>query len=248
MYGMGGMTPDQRRTWLDQTFFAGIAEAKRPAKFIYRAPLSANTGSGGTTSEENDRLTRSQIESLSKNITGPIYVEFKHNWSHAHSSPDLFHVHGGPLSDAYWNPAPTRHKVVWTMRNEDMFILRWEQPDFVREFVKGVTVNGAFHSNASETISSEDRKTSVVYGTDEQGWSKKRGVKTFTICTFQNFRGLMKISNLTSLNPRGVHVRDSSKVVQGSACEFLDKRDGLGTNSDGFKGGNSSTEISPMRI
>jgi hypothetical protein len=63
-------------------------------------------------------------------------VEFKHNWSHAHSSPDLFMVHGGPLSDAYWNPPPTRHKVGWTMRNEDMFILRWGQPDFVREFVR----------------------------------------------------------------------------------------------------------------
>lgn len=133
---MGGMTPEQRRMWLDKTFFAGIAEAKRPAKFIYRAPLSANTGSGGTTSEENDRLTRAQIESLSKNITGPVYVEFKHNWSHAHSTPDLFHVHGGPLSDAYWNPKPTRHKVVWTMRNEDMYILRWGQPDFVRDFIQ----------------------------------------------------------------------------------------------------------------
>jgi hypothetical protein len=133
---MGGMTPEQRRDWLDRTFFAGIAEAKRPAKFIYRAPLSANTGSGGTTNEENDRRSRAQIESLSKNTTGPVYVEFKHNWSHAHSSPDLFMVHGGPLSDAYWNPPPTRHKVVWTMRNEDMFILRWGQPDFVREFVQ----------------------------------------------------------------------------------------------------------------
>jgi len=133
---MGGMTPDQRRDWLDQTFFAGIAAAKRPAKFIYRAPLSANTGSGGTTSEENDRRSRAQIESLTNNITGPVYVEFKHNWSHAHSSPDLFHVHGGPLSAAYWNPPPARHKVVWTMRNEDMYILRWGQPDFVREFVQ----------------------------------------------------------------------------------------------------------------
>ncbi|MGL5019182.1 MAG: hypothetical protein ACRDBP_13690, partial [Luteolibacter sp.] len=133
---MGGMSPEQRRKWLDDTFFAGIAEAKRPTKFIYRAPLSANTGSGGTTSEENDRLTRGQIESLSKNITGPVYVEFKHNWSHGHSSPDLFMVHGGPLSDAYWNPKPTKHKVVWTMRNEDMYILRWGQPDFVREFIQ----------------------------------------------------------------------------------------------------------------
>lgn len=133
---MGGMTPDQRRDWLDQTFFAGIAAAKRPAKFIYRAPLSANTGSGGTTSEENDRRSRGQIDSLTNNITGPVCVEFKHNWSHALSSPDLFMVHGGPLSDAYWNPPPTRHKVVWTMRNEDIYILRWGQPDFVREFIQ----------------------------------------------------------------------------------------------------------------
>jgi len=133
---MGGMTPDQRREWLAKTFFAGIAEAKRPAKFIYRAPLSANTGSGGSTSEENDLRTRAQIESLSNNIAGPVYVEFKHNWSHAHSSPDLFIVHGGKLSDVYWNPPPTRYKIVWTMRNEDMFILRWGQPDFVRAFVR----------------------------------------------------------------------------------------------------------------
>jgi hypothetical protein len=133
---MGGMTPDQRRAWLDKTFFAGIAAAKRPAKFVYRAPLSAGTGSGGSTSEENDRRSRAQIESLTNNITGPVFVEFKHNWSHAHSSPDLFHVHGGPLSDGYWNPPPTRHKVVWTMRNEDIFVLRWGQPDFVREFIQ----------------------------------------------------------------------------------------------------------------
>lgn len=133
---MGGMTPDLRRAWLEQTIFAGIADARRPARFIYRAPLSANTGSGGTTSEENDRRTRAQIESLTRNITGPVFVEFKHNWSHALSSPDLFIVHGGKLSDAYWAPPPTRHKIVWTMRNEDIFVLRWGQPDFVREFVR----------------------------------------------------------------------------------------------------------------
>lgn len=136
---MGGMTPDERRDWLDRTVIAGIAQAKRPAKFIYRAPLSAGPDSGGTTSEENDRRSRAQVESLTKNagtnITGPVYVEFKHNWSHAYSSPELFIVHGGKLSDAYWNPAPTRHKVVWTMRNEDIYILRWGQPDFVREFI-----------------------------------------------------------------------------------------------------------------
>ena len=174
---MGGMTPDQRRDWLDQTFFAGIGEAQRPARFIYRAPLSANTGSGGTTSEENDRRSRAQIESLTDNITGPIYVEFKHNWSHAHSSPDLFHVHGGPLSDAYWNPPPTRHKVVWTMRNEDMYILRWGQPDFVREFIQrqdgkdyvgGAIIGSECYIPALDYISKEGAHKNWQYAFERQ--------------------------------------------------------------------------------
>ncbi len=141
---MGGQTPDERRQWLDASFFAGIAAAKRPIKFIYRAPLSADTRSGGTTSEENDRLTRAQIEGLktNANIIPPVFTEFKYNWSHGHSSPNLFIVHGGKLSDAYWNPPPKNHQVVWTVRNEDFYVLRWGAPDFIREFIAN---NGAPH-------------------------------------------------------------------------------------------------------
>lgn len=141
---MGGQTPEERRQWLDDAFFAGIAAAKRPIKFVYRAPLSADTKSGGTTSEENDRLTRKQIEGLrtNPNITPPVFTEFKYNWSHGHSSPHLFIVHGGKLSDAYWNPPPSLHQVVWTVRNEDFYVLRWGAPDFIREFIAN---NGAPH-------------------------------------------------------------------------------------------------------
>ena len=106
---------------------------------------------------------------------------------------------------------------------------------------KGVTVNGAFHSKASVTIAGEDRKTSVVYGTDEQRWSQNRGIKAFTICTFQNFGGVMTISNLTSLNPRGFHVRGWDNVVHAVSCDFLDRRGGHHNNSDGFEGGDGST-------
>jgi hypothetical protein len=159
---MGGQTPDERRDWLEKTFYAGIAAAKRPVKFLYRAPLSADTKNGGSTSAENDRKTRMQIQAQTNNIIGPVYVEFKHNWSHGHSSPDLFIVHGGKLSDAYWNPPPTAHKVVWTMRNEDFFILRWGQPDFVREFetnngadyIGGVIIGSETYIPAQDYISS----------------------------------------------------------------------------------------------
>jgi hypothetical protein len=131
---MGGQIPDERRAWLDRTIFAGMKDANRKIKFVYRAPLSANEGSGGSTSEDNDLHTRQQIEGL--DIDNPAYVEFKYNWSHGHSSPKLFIVHGGKLTDKYKNPLPIKYKYVWTVRNEDFYLLRWGQPDFVREFIK----------------------------------------------------------------------------------------------------------------
>jgi len=106
---------------------------------------------------------------------------------------------------------------------------------------KGVTVNGAFHSKASVTIAGEDRKTSVVHGTEEQAWSQNRGIEPFTICTFQNFGGVMTISNLTSLNPRGYHVRGWDNLVHAVSCDFVDRRGGYHNNSDGFEGGDGST-------
>jgi hypothetical protein len=119
----------------------------------------------------------------------------------------------------------------------------WKIPPEVKQIqiAKGVTVNAAFHSEASVKITGEDRKTSVVYGTPEQAWSKNRDVKAFTICTFQNFGGVMTLSNLTSQDPRGFHVRGWDNVVHVSACDFLDTRDGHGNNSDGFEGGDGST-------
>ena len=38
-------------------------------------------------------------------------------------------------SDEWWNPAPKNYKVVFTIRNEDFFVLRWGQPDFIRELL-----------------------------------------------------------------------------------------------------------------
>ncbi len=119
----------------------------------------------------------------------------------------------------------------------------WQVPPEVKRLLiaKSVTVNGAFHSKGDLLIAGEDRKTSVVYGTDEQRWSQNRSIKAFTICTFQNFGGVLTISNLTSLNPRGFHVRGWDNVVHAGSCDFLDRRGGHHNNSDGFEGGDGST-------
>lgn len=130
---MGGMTPRERQEWMDETIIAGMREANRPVKMIFRAPFSAGLGQGGSTDKATEELTREAIEQLGDDFEGPIWMEIKFNWSHAHSTPDLIKVHGGELKDTYFNPTPENYKVAWMVRNEDFFALRWGQPAFIRE-------------------------------------------------------------------------------------------------------------------
>ncbi|MEW9856402.1 glycoside hydrolase family 20 zincin-like fold domain-containing protein [Novosphingobium sp. M1R2S20] len=132
---MGGMTPQERQAWIDETFIAGMRAAKRPAKMIFRAPLSSDLGQGGSTSVETERLTRRAIEGLD-DFPDPVWLEIKFNWSHAHSSTTLVKTHGGPLNDAYFDPPPANYKVAWMARNEDFYALRWGVPGFIREHIR----------------------------------------------------------------------------------------------------------------
>ena len=131
---MGGMTSAQRRDWADRTLIAGLKAAKRKARLIYRAPLSADKNSGGSTSATTEKITRDAIETMG--TEDDVWIEFKFNWSHGHTSPRLSIVHGGMLTDTYWTPPSDKYKAIWTMRNEDFFVLRWAQPDFIREFIR----------------------------------------------------------------------------------------------------------------
>ena len=133
---MAGMTPQQRQAWIDETIIAGMRAAKRPSKMIFRAPLSADLGQGGSTSVETERMTRSAVERLGKRFDGPIWMEIKFNWSHGHSATKLVKTHGGPLNDAYFNPLPSNYKITWMVRNEDFYALRWGVPSFVREHIR----------------------------------------------------------------------------------------------------------------
>ena len=131
---MGGMNSEQRRDWVDRTLIAGLKAANRKARLIYRAPLSASKKSGGSVSVTTEQITRQAIETMG--MDDPVWIEFKFNWSHGHTSPRLSIVHGGMLTDTYWEPYSDKYKAIWTMRNEDFFVLRWAQPDFIREFIR----------------------------------------------------------------------------------------------------------------
>jgi hypothetical protein len=130
---MGGMDSEQRKDWVDRTLIAGLKAADRKARLIYRAPLSAGLNNGGSVSVTTEKITRDAIENLG--LEDDVWIEFKYNWSHAHSSPKLSIVHGGMLTDTYWEPYSTKYKGVWTMRNEDFFVMRWANTEFIRSFL-----------------------------------------------------------------------------------------------------------------
>ena len=133
--GMAGMTPSERQQWIDEVIIAGMLEAGRPVKLIHRVPFSSGTSSEPGVSANVEELTRAAMERLEERFDGPIWVEVKFNWSHAHSTPELVKVHGGRLGDTYFVPEPKNYKITWQARNEDFFALRWGVPDFVRRHI-----------------------------------------------------------------------------------------------------------------
>lgn len=136
--GMGGMTPLQRQQFVDEVYIAGALDAKktRPVKLIHRVPFSSGLTSGPGVSSDVEKLTRTAMEKLGNQFDGPIWVEMKFNWSHGHSTPHLIKVHGGKLGDTYFKPTPPNYRVVWQVRNEDFFALRWGSPNFVRAHIE----------------------------------------------------------------------------------------------------------------
>ncbi|MFA4922116.1 MAG: hypothetical protein WC611_08310, partial [Candidatus Neomarinimicrobiota bacterium] len=136
--GMGGMTPQERENWMKETIIAGMRLANRKSKLIHRIPFSGSTASLGATTIEMEQITRRGIEQEADLdfIEKPVWASMKFNWSHAHSTPQLIKVHGGKLYGTYFDPEPTKYRIIWTARNEDFFCLRWGVADFVREHIK----------------------------------------------------------------------------------------------------------------
>ncbi len=136
--GMGGMTPQQREDWIKATIIEGMRLADRKSKLLHRIPFSGNTASLGATSIKMEQITRSEIEQEAKLkcFIKPIWASLKFNWSHGHSTTKLIKVHGGKLYGTYFSPEPKDYKIIWTVRNEDFFCLRWGVADFIRAHIK----------------------------------------------------------------------------------------------------------------
>ena len=125
-WGDRQMSPVDREDWIRETFVEGMKQAGRKVKFIHRAVLAGDPHELRRVIDYADLPERT-------------IVEVKFNWSHGHSTPILSLTHAndqGAVMRELWDPKPENYFIAWMIRNEDFFVLRWGDPEFIREHIR----------------------------------------------------------------------------------------------------------------
>ena len=117
---MRGMDVKQKLDWIAGTYFAALKEIGRPIPFILRYWQSEPEPMAAMLDEVKP--------------AGPVYLDIKYNGEHMYSSPKP-HV----LDKLWMELAGKRYRLLWHLRNDCIFILRWGDPDFVRETVRNMS-------------------------------------------------------------------------------------------------------------
>jgi hypothetical protein len=116
---MDDMTAKQKMDWIADTYFAALRQVGRPVPFILRYW------------QAEPEPAVAMLASVQ--YPGPVYLDIKFNGEHLYSSTRP-HV----LDPKWVELAHGRYRLLWHLRNDDLFILRWGDPDFVRETVRNL--------------------------------------------------------------------------------------------------------------
>ncbi|WP_321996642.1 hypothetical protein [Draconibacterium orientale] len=128
-------------------------------------------------------------------------------------------------------------------RQDTCFNYFWNVPPEVKNIVikKNTKVTAGFHTYADCTIEGKDRKTSIIYGTSEQSWANDRKIVAWKYSHILNHGGVLRMNNLSMINPYSFFVRSFDQLAHIKNCDFIDYRGGHHNHSDGFAGGDGST-------
>jgi hypothetical protein len=113
---MDTLTPKQRMDWIADTYFPALAQVGRPVPFILRYWQA-----------DPDAMA-AMLDVV--HYAGPVYLDIKFNGEHMYSS-----VQPHVLDPKWVALAHGRYRLLWHLRNDDLVILRWGDPDFVRSVV-----------------------------------------------------------------------------------------------------------------
>lgn len=121
---MPNMSFEDREKWLWNTYAQGMMDVKkeqpdREITFIHRHWFSSVT----------------DIMSHFSEYDGPFEFSFKYAKAHIYSSPNI------TFEDFLLDELPEGTQSWWNLRNDDMFYLRWGDPEYVKDFILGFDKN-----------------------------------------------------------------------------------------------------------
>jgi len=122
---MGDLSPEKKEKWLFETYGRGVLDAikedqKREIRFIHRHWWS----------DLDNILNTFQPLINKENIT----FDFSFKYSRAHMYSDTNPV----FADSIFETLPEDKKMWCNLRNDDIYMLRWGDPDYVREYILNI--------------------------------------------------------------------------------------------------------------
>ncbi|MDH7568930.1 MAG: hypothetical protein QHJ73_05030, partial [Armatimonadota bacterium] len=127
------MNPEAKERFIEETYFAAMAQAGRPVSFIHR-------------SWQGDPVA---VREMLRRVKprAPVFLDIKFSGEHLYSSPRP-HV-----QDVRWlEPAPRDYRLLWHLRNDDLYTFRWGNPAFVRDTLR----NAGGPGSAGYVVGSEN--------------------------------------------------------------------------------------------
>jgi hypothetical protein len=132
---MGGINDEQKEQWAWDTYGLGVsdamADAQNPAG-PYHAP-----GRKITLIHRAHQADLKQIINVFSALPGrtnadsSLVFSFKYSQAHMHSSTKPLFIH----SKDWFQNIPAGSKILLTVRNDDMYYMRWGDPDFARAYL-----------------------------------------------------------------------------------------------------------------
>ncbi|MDO8684723.1 MAG: alpha-glucuronidase family glycosyl hydrolase [Armatimonadota bacterium] len=139
--------------WLMDTYVPALLEVRGPAKFIHRYWGSE---------------PKPMQEVFAAHYPGKTYLDLKYNGESMYSSPAPHFV------DPVWlNQKPRDYDILWHLRNDDLYIFRWGDPEFTRQTLEHCVGPGiAGFVTGSEYERPGPDRLYTDYGKQYQTWQQ----------------------------------------------------------------------------
>lgn len=132
---MGGSNDEQKEQWAWDTYGLGISDAMADAKSPAR-PFYAPDRKITLIHRAHEADLKQIIEVFSAlpgrtNADSSLLFSFKYSQAHMHSSTKPLFIH----RNDWFKNIPAGSKILLTVRNDDMYYMRWGDPDFARAYL-----------------------------------------------------------------------------------------------------------------